>query len=213
MTISEEQRETYQSTVSEFTRQSEENTCLAIVLKNVVDELAERQDLPDMAIEKEEVLDMVDYDPFYGCTSDFLPERLNPHLQDFNYEVKEDRALSLDDLEELIHDQATSYPIVELDERYLGWVNEVDGFHADVGSYGRTEPHTVIPFAFNDETVMIFDPFESFYLPSPGESAPPKQVPQPLFYEWWSGESTPRWTLWIEPPSQQTLGQIQDSDQ
>ncbi len=147
---------------------------------------------------------MVDYDPLLGSTTDFLPEQLGQKLNPFSYEVKEDKALSMGELDELIRDENSSYPLVEFDTRYFDWV---DGYDVQTGMYGDAQPHIIVPFAFNDETVLIFDPFEDFYLPPEPNDTPPKEVPQPLFYEWWSGESAPRWTLWIDQQEQQTLNQ------
>lgn len=207
MTISENQMETYQATVADFSRQAEENTCLPVVLVNILDELAERHSVPSIRIEKEEILEMVDYDPLLGSVSDYLPERIDPLLNEFNYEIVEERALTMEDLEDIIIEDNASYPLVEFDSRYFDWV---DGYDADGGMYGQTQPHTVVPFGFNEETVLIFDPFEDFYLPPSGGGTPPKKVPQPLFYEWWKGESTPGWTLWVQEREQHKLGDLMD---
>ncbi|MUV61742.1 hypothetical protein [Halobacterium sp. CBA1126] len=209
MTITDSQRETYQTAVEDFITQSEENTCLPTAVVNILDELAERRETPGLRVSEEEMLEYVDYDPLLGATTDFLPERLNPHLNSYNYEVKEDRSLSMSELNSIIEDELASYPIVEFDSRYFEWV---DGYDADAGIYGRKQPHTVVPFAFNDETVLIFDPYEDFYLADPEVGTAPKEVPQPLFYEWWSGESAPRWSLCVEQMEQHTLDELEDSE-
>lgn len=204
MTITQEDQRIYDSKVSTFTRQSEENTCLPVTIVNVIDELADAKNKPEMKVDFEDILDVVDYDPFLGSTTDFIPERLSPYLQPHQFTVQETRGLNLDDLEQIISNDSASYPIVEFDSRYQGWV---DGYDVEAGMEGRAQPHTVIPFAFNSESVLIFDPYESFYTSTPTEPTPPHEIPQPLFIEWWSGESVPRWTMWIEQATQQTLGQ------
>lgn len=205
MTITEQQRATYQTTVSDFTHQEEPNTCLAVAIKNILDELADRKEIPELKIDLEEILDAVDFDPFLGCSSDYLPERIGPHLNSHRHEVIERRDLSMDGLQTLLTDDDSSYPIVELDPRYIEWNDEYEG---QPGMYGNRMPHTVVPFAFNDQTVLIFDPIQDFYLPDQADTAEAIEVPQPLFYEWWKGEASPKWALWIEEQEQQTLDQI-----
>lgn len=213
MTISQGQRDTYQSAVSDFERQEEPNTCLAIALKNIIDELAVREDITGLKVSKEDTLDMVDYDPFWGCTSDFLPERLNPHLNPHNFEVVEERGLSMQYIEDIITNDDGSYPVVELDERYQKWVTDQDDYYDSLpGTYGNRMPHTVVPFGFNDETVLLFDPFEDYYLPERQDAAIAIEPPQPLFYEWWSGESTPQWTLWCERREQETFERYSETE-
>jgi hypothetical protein len=205
VTITQSQRDTYQSKVREFAHQKELNSCLGIALKNIIDELAIRIGEPGMQVEREDVLDWVDYDETFGCTSDFLPQRLNPHLQDYNMEVNEARSLSQDDLESLIDEPQASYPITELDSRYQEYVDVYDSIP---GQAGNRTPHTVIPFGFNDETVLLFDPALDYHAGESVDSVDPVEVAQPLFYEWWKGESSPKWALWIEQRAQTTLGTI-----
>ncbi|MDV7351284.1 hypothetical protein R3751_16080 [Halorubrum distributum] len=205
MTISQEQRSTYQSKVSEFTHQRDINTCLPVSLLNIIGELADSTGNDELSIDLDRAKDAVDYDPFMGSSTEFVGERLDPHLADFNYKTVLDRALDLDELDEIIQDPSCSYPIVELDSRYLDWV---DAYEVQAGMSGTLQPHTVVPFGFNDESILLFDPMLEYHLDPERASSNGIEIPKPLFYEYWSGESVPRWTLWIEQQEQQTFDQI-----
>lgn len=65
--------------------------------------------------------------------------------------------------------------------------------------------HVIIPFKFNDNSVLYFDPYIQFYndLDALDESGA-LQVPIQAFNEWWSRPEK-RWALWAEPMEQQTL--------
>lgn len=201
MTISQSDYDRYQSKVSQFDRQNNEDTCLLIGLKNILDELNNRVEDSELEFERDDLEDICDYYPGFGCSAEFLPQQLEAELTRHNVEKESER--ELDDLDQIISSESKSYPLVELDQQYF---EEVDSYQVQSGTHGRKLPHIVIPFKINSDRVLFFDPYEDFYEIGGENGAPPKELTKTKFFELWSGRAEKRWTLWIERPEQRTLG-------
>lgn len=206
MTITQSDRRVFQSKVSDFDRQSEVDTCLSRSLQNVLDELAGRHERPEISLEHDKIKEVCDYLPQWGCSTEFLPENLDAELNPFGYSAEIDTHVELDDLDTIIQNGNTSYPIAELSPSYL---HHADGYDIQAGMHGQAMPHTVVVFTVNDDYIQFFDPYEDFYSPPENGGAPPSQITKSQFYQWWSGREKKRWTLWIEQEPQQRLDQIE----
>lgn len=206
MTITQSDRRTYQSKVSEFERQEAVNTCLSRSIQNILGELSDRHDRPEITIDHDVILDVCDYLPKWGCSVEFLPESLNGELNQHGYSAYIETHLEVNELESIIENDQMSFPIVELSPAYL---HHADGYEVQDGMYGQAQPHTVVAFTVNDELIQFFDPYEDFYSPPDSGGAPPSQITQSQFYQWWSGREEKRWTMWIEEEPQQTFDHIQ----
>lgn len=103
------------------------------------------------------------------------------------------------ELQRIIDDENTSLPIVELDPEYFD----------EVGNYrtqGRQEAsHTVIVFKINEDRVLYYDPYETFFERSSRIDEAPYKWDRTGFYELWSGDYEERWTFWIERREQSLL--------
>lgn len=207
MTITSEDRERYQSTVTEFHTQHEPDSCFPTALKNVFDELAQRKDEPELRHSISDVADALDYIEHRASASDRLAYRLDPLLEDAGYEVKVMTGVEYDQLQTIIDSRDRSLPVCELHAQYF----EDVGQHTDIytpepgmDGFGRWQ-HVVIPFKFNDASVLYFDPYIQFYQDLETlDDAGAMDVPIQAFNEWWSRPEK-RWALWIEPMAQQTL--------
>lgn len=200
MTITSADRQSYQAKVSDFERQEREDTCLSRALENVLSELANRHDESNLEIPHDDLLEICDYLPRWGCSVEPLPESLDARINQFGYNAKIDRLEDLDELEDLIEDPNRSLPLVELAPAYL---HHVQGYEVQAGKEGEAMPHIVVPFTVNHDTIQFFDPYEDFYSPPDTGGAPPSQLPKDNFFQWWSGREEERWTMWVERESEQ----------
>lgn len=207
MTITNEDRELYQSTVTDFHTQHEPDSCFPTAIKNIFDELADRKDEPSLRHSVSDIGDVLDYIEDRASASDRLASRLDPLLEDAGYEINVMTGVGYDQLQTIIDSEDRSLPVCEFHEQYF----EDIGQHTDeytpepgIDGFGRWQ-HVVIPFKFNTDTVLYFDPFIQFFhnLDTLDESGA-MNVPIQSFNEWWSRPEK-RWALWVEPMEQQTL--------
>lgn len=207
MTITRDDRSRYESTVSEFHTQHEPDSCFPTALKNIFDELAERQGVPSLRHSISDVADALDYVDDRAARSDRLASRLDPLLAEGGYEVKAMTGVSYSELQTIIESDDRSLPVCELHQQYFEDIGRfTDAYTPEPGidGYGGWQ-HVVIPFKFNDESVLYFDPYIHFFhnLDTIDESGA-MEVPYGPFNEWWSRPEK-RWALWVEPAEQQTL--------
>jgi hypothetical protein len=200
VTISEADRETFQTAVSDFRPQITEDMCLPTALKNVLDELADRHGV-DEILSLSEINDICDYRAGAASTARNVPAKLDPEIEDWGIETRIQVGTSFDDLQAIIDDNDRSLPIVELDSAYF---DSVEGYDPRGGIDNYQWDHVVIPFAVNDETVLFYDPFEEIFERSTRIEAPPTERSKNQFYEWWTAASS-RWTMWLQRSDQQVL--------
>lgn len=200
MTITDADRETFQSTVKDFQPQITEDMCLPTALKNVLDEFAERHD-SDSPLSLSEINDICDYRAGGASTSHGVPARLDPEIEEYGIETRIIYNATFEDLKAIIKDDDRSLPIVELDSAYF---ESVDGYDPRGGIDGYQWNHVVIPFTVNEETVLFYDPFEGIFQRSSRIESPPTERSKIQFYEWWTTASS-RWTMWLQRRDQQVL--------
>lgn len=200
MTITQSDRETFQTAVEDFRPQIQEDNCLPTALKNVLDHHADRHGL-DLNLSLSDINEHCDYREGMGATARGVPAQLNPEIEDHGLEVRVSIGTSLDDLDAIIEDGDRSLPIVELDDAYF---DSIDGYNPRPGIDGYQWTHVVIPFKVNTDKVLFYDPYEKIFARSGRIDIPPTERSQTEFYEWWSTPDT-RWTMWIEQRDQQTL--------
>lgn len=206
MTISESEREYYQSTVSTFQRQPTPDACLPTALKNVLDRLAEEHEEPELSIALSDLNSICDYRDGMGSASYGLSERLDPEIVSAGYETQISIGTGWDQLNAIIQSEKSSLPLVELSPEYF---ESVDGYNVQPGRDGLNLSHIVIPFAVNDESVLFFDPMEAFFRPNDTNATPSTERAKAQFYEWWSAPRK-RWTLWFKQTEQQPLDKYQE---
>jgi len=200
VTITDTDRETFQTTVEEFRPQITEDMCLPTALKNVLDEFADRHG-SDSPLSLSDINDICDYRAGFASTSRNVPAKLDPEIEDYGIETKIMFNATFEDLEAIIDGNDRSLPIVELDSAYF---ESVDGYDPRRGVDGYQWNHVVIPFTVNDETVLFYDPFEEIFQRSTRIDSPPTQRSKTQFYEWWTAASS-RWTMWLQRSDQQVL--------
>ena len=206
MTIDTEDRRSYQTRVSSFTRQQREDTCFTRSIQNVVDDFVRRRDDRSLELSHDTIKNACDYRPGLGATAEPLPESLADHLSPHGYTAQIETEVDQSELTNIVEREAASLPIVELSESYL---HNADGYEVQAGMHGEAIPHTVIVFTVNHDVIQFFDPYEDFYAPPESGGGPPSQLPKSQFYQWWS-EGTSRWTMWIEREPQRTLEQASE---
>lgn len=207
MTITNEDRQQYQSTVTDFHTQPEPDSCFPTALKNIFHDLADRKDEPSLRYSVSDLGDALNYVENRASASDRLASRLDPLLEDAGYEVNHMTGVGYDQLQTIIESDDRSLPLCEFHEQYFEDVGQhTDEYTPEPGldGYGRWK-HIIVPFKINTDTVLYFDPYIQFFhnLDDLDESGA-MNVPINSFNEWWSRPEK-RWTLWIEPMKQQTL--------
>jgi len=207
VTITNEDRERYETTVSDFHTQPEPDSCFPTALKNVLDELADRKNQPNLRYSISKLADTLDYVENRASTSDRLATRIDPLLQEAGWEVNHMTGMGYDQLQTVIESDDRSLPLCEFDEQYFEDIGQhTDDYTPEPGldGFGRWK-HIVVPFKINDNNVLYFDPYIQFFhdLDDIDESGA-MNVPIQSFNEWWSRPEK-RWALWLEPSKQQTL--------
>lgn len=210
MTITRTDEDAFQAEIADFHAQHFEDQCYPAAVKNIVDRLADRIDEPAMSMSLSEVNEICGYKRGLQCVEDLIPPNLTNAISPYGFEAVQKQApeMDLDRLTEIIQDEGTSLPIVELDPRYFESVTEVvDGYHAQPSPEPELS-HTVIPFKVNSEEVLYYDPYEKYHEKKPKVKDAPYRWPLIDFYELWSGDYDERWTLWLRRRDYQ-LGDVQ----
>ena len=205
MTITESDKETYQSTVSEFQPQITADGCYPTAIKNVLDELAERTGHGGMSMSLSDVNSLCNYREGLYTEEQIIPDALTREVSDYGYRAVEASGSDMDyeRLQQIIDNESISLPIVELDPSYF---EQVENYRVQ----GEAEAtHTVIVFKINDDKVLYYDPYENFFERSSRIDEAPYTWPKTGFYELWSGDREERWTFWLEPKDQSLLSQFQ----
>lgn len=197
MTITRSDRDRYESTVTEFHVQSEPDNCFPTALKNIFDELADRKDEQGLRYSVSDIAEALDYVEHRASRSDRLASRLDPLLQEAGYEVNVMTGVDYDQLQTIIDSEDRSLPVCEFHEQYFEDVGQfTDEYTPEPGldGFGRWQ-HVIIPFKFNEETVLYFDPYIQFFhnLDTLDETGA-MNVPFSAFNEWWSRPEK-RWAL------------------
>lgn len=154
-----------------------------------------------------DISDALGYAENRASASDRLATRLDPLLEQAGYEISAMTGVKYDQLQTIINSEDRSLPVCEFHEQYFEDISQhTDEYTPEPGidGFGRW-PHVVIPFKFNSDTVLYFDPYIQFFhdLDTLDESGA-MSVPGQSFHEWWSRPEK-RWALWVEPMEQQTL--------
>lgn len=209
MTIETADWNRYHEATEDFHYQAEPDSCFPTALKNIFDELADRIGEPSIRHNISDIADALDYENNRASATDRLSSRLDPLLEDGRYEVNAMTGMGYEQLNTIIDDDQRSLPICELHMQYfedIGQYTERYTPEPGLDGYGRW-PHVVIPFKFNDETVLFFDPYIQFFhdLDDIDESGA-LNVPLRAFNEWWTRPEK-RWTLWAEPMEQLPMQQ------
>lgn len=203
MTITDEDREQFRVTTADFHAQPEPDNCLPTAVKNVLGDLADRKDEPELEYSVSDIANQLDYQRGAAATSSRVASRIDPLIEDAGYEVKTMVGVDIDQLQTVIESEDRSLPICELHSEYFDDVDQ--GYSPEPGrdEYGRFN-HVVIPMATNDESILFYDPFVHFFAAIDDSTGVAMERSMTEFYEWWSRPEK-RWTLWVEPMSQQTL--------
>lgn len=204
MTITESDEEAYQSTVTDFQPQITPDGCYPTAIKNILDELADRKDIPDLSLSQSDINDLCNYREGLYTEEAIIPDALTREVSDYGYQAVEASGTEMDydRLQQIIDDENASLPIVELAPRYF---EEVENYRVQ----GVPEAsHTVIVFKVNSNRVLYYDPYENFFEQSSRIDEAPYTWPKTDFYELWSGDYDERWTFWIEQRDQSLLSQF-----
>jgi len=124
MTITDTDMETYQSAVSDFVPQIKPDGCYPTAIKNIIDELAERQNIDEMSMSLSDINDLCNYQEGMYTEEEIIPEAISREISDFGYQAVEASApdMNFTELQRIINNHKTSLPVVELDPRYFGEV-------------------------------------------------------------------------------------------
>lgn len=207
MTITSEDKERFQTTVTDFHTQHEPDSCLPTGLKNILDELADRKDEPGLHHSISDLADALDYVENAASASDSLPTRIDPLIENAGYEIRHMTGVDYDQLSTIIDSEDRSLPLCEFHEQYFKDLSHhTDKYTPESGldGFGRWR-HVVVPFKVNSDTILYFDPYIQFFHDlNDLDEVGGIEVPFHAFNEWWARPEK-RWALWVEPMKQQTL--------
>lgn len=200
VTISNDQREDFQSRVTDFNAQPEPDNCLPTAVKNICDDLARRKEVSGLEHSLSEFNDALEYQAGRASVSDRVAARIDPLIEQSGHEVMI-ASPSPDQLQNIAESESTSLPVCEVDAEYFEYVEH--GYEPEQGidRYGRFH-HVIIPVAFNDSTILYYDPYINFFADL-GDGLE-MELPYETFYELWNRPEK-RWTLWIREQVQKTL--------
>lgn len=204
MTITESDKEAYQSTVTDFQPQITADSCYPTAIKNILDEMADRKGISDLSLSQSDINDLCNYREGLYTEEAIIPDALTREVSDYGYQAVEASGTEMDydRLQRIIDDDNASLPVVELAPRYF---EDVENYRVQ----GEPEAsHTVIVFKVNSDRVLYYDPYENFFERSSRIDEAPYKWPKTDFYELWSGEFEERWTFWIEKRDQSLLSQF-----
>jgi len=203
MTIHEEDLENYEATTDSFKYQPDMQDCLPVCVKNILDELAERHDQPQIQYSESEIKQMSDHDPDFGSTGRLLVTNLSAEIRDYGYTVKDQTGTEFDELNNIIESSTASFPTVSVSPDYFDLIRDWD----PRGSRrGKNRPHMLVPFKVNKEEVLFFDPYAQMQLRSGALPQSKRRLDRKEFFCVWDTKfSFPRYTLWIDKLEQATL--------
>jgi hypothetical protein len=202
VTITDKDRERYQSRVTDFTAQPEPDNCLPTAIKNVLDDLAARKDKPGLSHSLSDLNDQLGYERGAATATHRLVSRIDPLIDESGYESNVMVGVGMDQLETIIESGDRSLPVCDVDSSYFELIEH--GYSPEQGRDGYQFNHVVIPFALNEETILMYDPYMNFFNSSANSSNTGIELTFNQFYEKWSRPQK-RWTFWLEPMKQQTL--------
>jgi hypothetical protein len=205
VTITEADWDQYEAVTGSFQSQHRPDTCLPTALKNVLDELAERHDSPELEYGLDELSEICDYRDRMGSSTEEVPERLGAELELDGYTVKTLMNCELSELGHIIQSGESSYPIANLPP---GYFDTIDGWDIRAGTDGAHFNHKLVIFNINDRTVLFHDPFEAMMMRSSRVTEPHRELSKAEFYDLWCEGAHPRWLMWIERRPQTTLDQV-----
>lgn len=209
MTISDQDISNYEAITEPFKYQPGLLDCLPVAIKNVLAELANRHDKPQIEHSENEIKEMSDFDPELGTSGRSLVPNLTAELETFGYTVKDQTNCTPDDLDDIIHSQSSSLPVVSLKPEYF---DEIENWDPRGSRRGRSRPHTIILFKLNSEEALFFDPYGGIQLRSGTRNQPKRRMEKRKFLELWNTKkSWPRWTLWIDRLQETTLAYFQEA--
>lgn len=209
MTITESDENAFQSKITKFQGQHEEDACYPTAIKNALDSYEEITGRPSANLSLSDIKEICRYKRGFGCKEELVQANLNAELNRHRLEVQEEAGFNYEDLKEILENEAASMPIVELDPKYWEWV---DGYSPQADSAQVPYSHTVLVFKVNSEEVLFHDPFETFFKRSSRVEEVPYRMNRIEFYELWQGDYDPGWTLWFEESGQQTFGDLNRSE-
>lgn len=209
MTITESDEGAFQSKITSFHGQHEEDACYPTAIKNALDSFEEEAGGQSANLSLSDIKEICGYKRGFGCREELVQANLNAELRQYRLEVQEEIGFDYTDIEEILDNDAASMPIVELDPEY--W-DRVDGYSPQADSEQVPYSHTVLVFKINFEEILFHDPFETFFKRSSRIEEVPYRMNRTEFYELWQGDYDPGWTLWIEESEQQTFAGLDQSE-
>jgi len=202
MTLSDQDRAEAATTVSPFNAQSGLDDDMPNVIRNLLQEYADRPNVPnDVALGKRTIDDLCDQRAIGPVTLD-IEQRLSAELSDYTFEACYEEGLSADDLDQIIDDAGCSFPAVELAiEKF-----DPEGYDIQPDSRGGARQLRILVLAVNHDTVLYYDPLRYGKVNRDQVSGiETSEIEKQAFVNAWKGRSETTSTLWVEETKQSRL--------
>lgn len=203
MTIRSADLTRYEERTDGFKYQPDLQDCLPVAVKNILDDLSQRHEKPQIKFSESDIKDMSDYDPDFGSTGRYLVANLSTELENYGYTVKDQVNASPQRLEKIIQSDKASQPVVSVCPKYF---DQFENWDPRGSRRGKNRPHSLIVFKINSDEVLFFDPYGKIQLRSGSVTEEKKRWERREFFDCWNTETSfPRWVLWIDRLQETTL--------
>ncbi len=198
--------------IRNFKFQSQGDDCWAVCIHDILTELSERLERPELRQSESRLNRAMGYGRSMGALSirlDRVKPNINRLLSPFGYKVEERTDTTLPGLEQSISDENLSYPVASLSHLYL----KEKKSSVRLKFEGEPPPgidHTVIVLKADSANVLFFDPLERFSRGGRGNDGL-IAMSAPTFLAYWSQEAVERqWIMYITPLPRRRVLPLED---
>lgn len=200
MTITSSDRERVKTDISPFGAQDKLQDDLPNVLKNMLREMASRDQVPNgIELSERTIRDLCGQNDMGSYTLE-IDNRLTAELSEYPFEASYNTGLGMADLQEKIQSPQYSYPAVELA------LTEYDPLEYEIqpDKNGKARHLRVLVMAVNHNDVLVYDPLRFAEVEAEG-GLKATEVDKSSFISAWEGRLETTSSLWIEETDQQRL--------
>ena len=200
--------ESYEERISTFMPQTQEDMCYSASLRNLLEDVGQRNQLPSLKFSLSQMNRKCGYQRGMYCNEKIIPKVIDDICIKVGYKWKDTTGPgnTIDTLRDITLNKKFSLALVNVSNSYfqeIGW--------KEVGR-SNEEEHVLIIMGVDHNAIYFYDPYESFFKRSSNIASPPRHLPLAAFLRLWDTASTSRWMAWAEPePTKQSKLPLEDN--